>query len=323
MSCLPSFDTLDAAQVWLLRNLMECGSEVRPRASLTRELLGVGFVVTHPRTRCLTNRKRRFNLPLAIGEFAWHAAGSDELSFVAYYAPRWRDFADDDTRVTGSCYGAKIFGSQFGTSQWQQLTDTLRDDVHSRRAILSLWDIARPTTSDVKDVPCTCTIQFLIRDHAVHAVVHMRSNDVIWGLPYDFFFFTMLQELLAEQLNLPLGTYTHFASSMHIYDRHFALAEQILADPDAEAFEMPRLSAAHQLPEFLAVERATRLNGSLPDVSHFNEYWRELIEVLFWFRSVRDAGKMAAVRAQIPPSRYARLLKQMIRPTAPETLASG
>ena len=52
------------------------------------------------------------------------------------------------------------------------------------------------------DLPCTRTIQFLLRSGHVDAVVYMRSNDAIWGLPYDIFLFTMLQEMLAVELAL-------------------------------------------------------------------------------------------------------------------------
>jgi thymidylate synthase len=84
----------------------------------------------------------------------------------------------------------------------------------------------------LKDVACAITLQFLIRDDAVHAVVYMRSNDVILGLPYDVFLFTMLQEIISTQLGLKLGQYHHFCGSLHLYDRHIDLAERILATED-------------------------------------------------------------------------------------------
>jgi thymidylate synthase len=55
----------------------------------------------------------------------------------------------------------------------------------------------------------------------------MRSNDVIFGLTYDLPWFVRLQRLAAEAVGLPVGAYSHQASSLHIYERHFEMAKQI------------------------------------------------------------------------------------------------
>jgi thymidylate synthase len=69
---------------------------------------------------------------------------------------------------------------------------------------------------------------------------YMRSNDAIWGLPYDCFVFTMLQELLASQLRCSLGEYVHFAASLHVYERHFSLVERMLKAPqEVDCSPMP------------------------------------------------------------------------------------
>lgn len=46
--------------------------------------------------------------------------------------------------------------------------------------------------------------------------------------PYDIFSFTTFQELMAQDLGIPVGVYHHYASSLHIYKYHFDLAKQIL-----------------------------------------------------------------------------------------------
>ena len=45
-------------------------------------------------------------------------------------------------------------------------------------------------------------MQFFVRSGALHAITHMRSNDIILGSPYDIFFFTMLQEMMAVALEV-------------------------------------------------------------------------------------------------------------------------
>ena len=79
------------------------------------------------------------------------------------------------------------------------------------------------------DVPCTLSLQFFIRDEKLHMIVNMRSSDLIFGIAYDIPAFTLFQEILAEQLGVSLGSYTHMSNSLHIYERHFGMVESILA----------------------------------------------------------------------------------------------
>ena len=45
----------------------------------------------------------------------------------------------------------------------------------------------------------------------------MRSNDFIYGFPYDIVFFTLVQKELSELLKIKIGEYNHIVSSMHCY----------------------------------------------------------------------------------------------------------
>lgn len=55
----------------------------------------------------------------------------------------------------------------------------------------------------------------------------MRSNDIIWGLPYDIFMFTNLQQVIANTLNLKLGWYEHNPTSMHVYSNHYNMLKEM------------------------------------------------------------------------------------------------
>ena len=48
----------------------------------------------------------------------------------------------------------------------------------------------------------------------------MRSNDVWMGFPYDVFQFTCMQILMSMELGVEIGTYTHIAGSLHLYERN-------------------------------------------------------------------------------------------------------
>ena len=224
------FDSVDELYVHVLSAILSKGSWVLPRGAKTLEIAPFAVGLSKPRRRCLTNSARRWSLPLALGEFCWHASGSRELAPLEYYAPRWREFSDDGSLIRGSCYGYRIFGSyEEGISQWERVKAILRSDVSSRRAVLYFGD-STAVDPQAKDVPCVNTIQFLVRDGRLDAFVSMRSNDVMWGLPYDIFLFTMLQELLACELRIPLGNYYHSVTSMHIYETHVEKARECFGD---------------------------------------------------------------------------------------------
>ena len=49
----------------------------------------------------------------------------------------------------------------------------------------------------------------------------MRSNDVYYGLPYDYIFFVSIGKYIASKLNIPFTLYTHNATSLHMYTKDF------------------------------------------------------------------------------------------------------
>ena len=52
----------------------------------------------------------------------------------------------------------------------------------------------------------------------------MRSNDIWMGVPYDMFSFCFLQVKMAMELGVEVGTYTHYAGSLHMYKRDYDVA---------------------------------------------------------------------------------------------------
>ena len=47
---------------------------------------------------------------------------------------------------------------------------------------------------------------------------YMRSQSLTGLLGYDLFLFTFLQQILALELSVNLGTYTHMIGSLHAYE---------------------------------------------------------------------------------------------------------
>ncbi len=69
--------------------------------------------------------------------------------------------------------GFSIFHIDRNINQFDNAVKMLTDSSTSRKAVIQLFradDIIR----DRKDVPCTCTIQFLVREKKLDMVVFMR-----------------------------------------------------------------------------------------------------------------------------------------------------
>lgn len=319
----PLFDGLEHAHAAVLAALLGSGSEVAPRGLTTTELPAVSFTLRDPRRRCLQHPARRWSLPLALGELCWHLSGNTKVDALTPYAPAWKAFASDDGNIRGSCYGARIFQASTHPSPWQLASELLRRDQASRRAVLYFNDTHSPVfhlEPGCRDAPCAASLQFLARGGRLDAIVHMRSNDAIWGLPYDVFLFTFLQELMSIQLGLPLGTYTHFAGSMHIYSKHTVLAKRILYQPQGNAdFVMPRLVEPEAVSEFARSEELIRMGR--PVNSGMAPYWMHLLEVLSLYHSSRVHG-WASVIDTASNSPYWPVLAPLTKPGLPAAEAA-
>jgi thymidylate synthase len=57
----------------------------------------------------------------------------------------------------------------------------------------------------------------------------VRSNDVILGVPFDVLGFALLQCLLAQELGVRPGVYSHSISNAHIYDSHYEAAKELMS----------------------------------------------------------------------------------------------
>jgi thymidylate synthase len=149
--------------------------------------------------------------------------------------------------------------------------------------VLQLFDAADLAASH-KEIPCTCTLQFLIRNGRLHLVTYMRSNDAYIGLPHDVFAFTMLQEILARTLGVQLGPYKHLVGSLHLYDRNRDAAAQYLREGIQGHVLMPRMPNGDPWPSIatlLRIERRLRMGKDVDrDVLLLPAYWADLVRLL-------------------------------------------
>lgn len=183
------------------------------------EVINAITVINDP-TRCvMKNGVRKLPMRYCIGELLWYLSGNNDLSAIQHFSSAW-DRMSDDGKTVNSNYG-KLIKYHYGFDQLQMCEDILKDNPNSRQAVIHLKP-ARDVISDpTKDLPCTISLQFFIRQKKLYLTTYMRSNDLWMGFPYDIFQFTCMQIYLAMRLNVNIGTYTHVAGSLHLYKRNF------------------------------------------------------------------------------------------------------
>ena len=212
-----SFWNADEAFVYLYDKISKHGI----RFADTKALFNVGFTLMRPEQRIITDEKRNWKLNYAEAEWQWYLSGDrniKKLGEIYGTVPMiWQRMADDEGNVNSN-YGY----------QWQRndqigyVIDKLKRDMFTRHACISIYD-GKEHDKFATDTPCTYAIQFTNVNNYFNMCVTMRSNDLWYGFCNDQYQFSKLQELIAEEIHMEVGTYYHFAHNLHIYNDKLGL----------------------------------------------------------------------------------------------------
>jgi len=299
--------TLDDLMRAVFEEILNNGEEIRPTKGAAREINGVLLELTNPRAR-LSRTETRGKPYSCLGELCWYLAKTNDLGFISYYIPAYRQYADGEEIFGG--YGPRLFNWD-GLDQIGKVIALLRERPFSRQAVIQLFD-ADDIAEEHKDIPCTCTLQFMIRHDHLLMFVNMRSNDAYWGLPHDIFCFTMLQEIMARTLNVEMGPYKHGVGSLHLYEPSFPTAKQFIEEGwQSTETLMPTMplgdpwSSIHGL---LQAESDIRLSGRCDPhtLAKMNPYWADFARLLQVYRAKidKDLDTIRSVRGNMSSGVY-------------------
>ena len=182
----------------------------------TKALFNVGFYITDPKDRKIINRERNWSIEYAYSEWRWYLSGNRnvyELGEIYGKIPEiWKRMADAVGNVNSN------YGWQWKRNdQIDYVIDLLKHQPDTRQAVITILDMKEHDTFTF-DTPCTYAIQFTIVHGRLNMCVTMRSNDLWYGFCNDQYQFSMLQEMIADELKIEMGTYYHFAHNMHLYN---------------------------------------------------------------------------------------------------------
>lgn len=202
--------TLKQAYGKLIKTLLKS-----KHVSDTKEIENCVIQIKNPDVKDFEFGFRKISEKYALGELNWYWAGSNSCEEIGKFAKKWLSITDDGI-TNNSAYGF-ILEKKYGFDQIEQVINLLKKDKNTRRAVLNISDPAIDRIN-TKDMQCTIAIQFLIRNNKLNTTVYMRSNDIIFGFPYDYIYFISLAYYISSKLGIELGTYTHIATSLHLYD---------------------------------------------------------------------------------------------------------
>lgn len=189
------------------------------------EVLNAVTVIEDP-TRCILKSPiRKLPMRYCIGELLWYLSGNPTLSAIQLYTSAWDRMSDDGITVNSN-YGYKIQNAlesdwDVPFNQMEMCEELLKRDQNTRQAVIHIKGPRNIIEKPTKDLNCTVCLQFFIREGKLYMTTYMRSNDLWMGFPNDVFQFTCMQIYLAMRLNVGLGTYTHVAGSLHLYERDY------------------------------------------------------------------------------------------------------
>jgi thymidylate synthase len=192
--------------------------------SNTIELLGASFIADEEAIFGKPNRD------YIETELEWYESESTNVNDIYddyREAPAaWLMTANAHGEINSN-YGHLIYSAKYHT-QYDQVLIELTNNPDSRRASMiytrpSIW--IEYNENGKNDFICTNSVTYYIRDHALHCVVQMRSNDVIFGYRNDYAWQDYVLRHLANDLSIDAGDIHWQVQNLHVYERHFGMVK--------------------------------------------------------------------------------------------------
>jgi thymidylate synthase len=238
--------TPDETYLALVRHILNTGVEKPDRTGVgTRSVFGYqmrfdlrqGFPL-------LTTKKVHFKS--VVYELLWFLQGQSNNRWLQERGVRiWNEWADENGDL-GPVYGVqwRSWPTPDGRhiDQISQVLQLLKHDPHSRRLIVSSWNVAQ--LDDMALMPCHALFQFYVIPQTqteparLSCQLYQRSADVFLGVPFNIASYALLTHLIAAQCGLGVGEFIWTGGDCHLYRNHH---EQIHAQLARQPYTSPQL----------------------------------------------------------------------------------
>ena len=157
-----------------------------------------------------------------IHELLWFLAGSTNISYLTDHNVHiWDEWADEHGEL------GPVYGSQWRSwpgpdgdtiDQIEALVEGIRTNPHSRRHIVSAWNVAE--VNHMALPPCHTLFQFYVADGKLSCQLYQRSADIFLGVPFNIASYALLTMMIAQVCDLELGDFVHTMGDAHLYTNH-------------------------------------------------------------------------------------------------------
>lgn len=258
------------------------GSAWGTRERPTRELRYVNLILENPLNRMIN--ALTFNLTTAVPRTLLSTLLDEiNLNVIQFYNPRAFEFSDDGKSIPTN-YGNRIRHFN-GYDQLQLVIDQLKEDPTTRRAVIHIHEAGDHVR---RYTPCIDCLHFLIRNNTLECQALWRSKNALSLLPYNLFEFTMLQELIASELCVPVGRFVQTITSLHYYLEDQERVENIITElkekPTPAPMDKMPFYSLEQIEHIKKLERELRIDcNGFSQKNELNEYWQHMFDVLKFY----------------------------------------
>jgi thymidylate synthase len=225
----------------LLAHVLEHGSSRPDRTGTgSRSVFGHQMRYDLSRGFPLITTKRVHFRSIAY-ELLWFLRGESNVSWLQDHGVTiWDEWAGPDGDL-GPVYGVqwRSWPTPSGehVDQISNVLHTLRTDPHSRRMVVSAWNVGEIPQMALP--PCHTLFQFFVADGRLSCQLYQRSADLFLGVPFNIASYALLTHLVAQQVGLEVGDFVWTGGDCHIYDNHL---DQVREQLSREPYPFPQLT---------------------------------------------------------------------------------
>lgn len=176
-----------------------------------------------PQERVLFYPERDANPFFHFMEGLWMISGRCDVDWISEFSSNISNYSDDGVTFHGA-YGYRWrnwfeYGENGIIDQLETIVNCLKKNPDDRRTVLQMWDASHDLGQEGKDFPCNLICTFRISPYGkLDMTVFNRSNDMIWGAyGANAVHFSMMQEVMAAWIGVPLGRYWQVSTNFHTY----------------------------------------------------------------------------------------------------------
>jgi thymidylate synthase len=184
---------------------------------------------------------KRIHLNSVVHELLWFLRGDTNVRYLREHGVTiWDEWADANGEL-GPVYGRqwRSWPTPDGRhiDQMAQVVDTLKCNPHSRRLLVSAWNVGELDKMALQ--PCHALFQFYVAEGKLSCQLYQRSADVFLGVPFNIASYALLTHLVAHQCDLNVGDFVWTGGDCHLYLNHLEQADlQLSRSP----YALPQLA---------------------------------------------------------------------------------